>query len=406
MRAGHRPPHRRHRRDRPSTRPPPPRWPPSRRRPRPLLRRARPLAGARRGRPRRPHRRDLGRTGPARPAPRPAHGDAVGRRGRPGLAGRGPAVPLRRAPARRADQRPRLRRPRPPRALRRPPRVARCCWSATTGPSWSERSPAWSSWTSTPRRATRYEGGWLAYLEERATARRHAEEAYDEYADAKDTLVDRARRQREWAVQGVARRTAANWKDNDKFVRKFQNERSENLAGKVRQSEKALQRLETDAPDKPLDELGPALRDRRGGPQRPGRGHARGRGRRARRVHPRSGRPGDRLGRPGRHRRAERRGQVDAARRPARPDRAGRGAPAPRPGGRRRRGRPGSRAVRRRRSPARRLPGRRRDRLDGRGPDAAGQVRPRRGARAAARPGRCPPASAPGPAWPCCRGGA
>jgi ATPase subunit of ABC transporter with duplicated ATPase domains len=102
------------------------------------------------------------------------------------------------------------------------------------------------------RRATRYEGGWLAYLEEQATARRHAEEAYDQYADAKGTLVDRARRQREWAVRGVNKRTADNWKDNDKFVRKFQNERSENLASKVRQSEKALQRLESDAPEKPM----------------------------------------------------------------------------------------------------------------------------------------------------------
>ena len=102
------------------------------------------------------------------------------------------------------------------------------------------------------RRATRYEGGWLAYLDEQATARRHAEEAYDKYAESKGTLVDRARRQREWAVQGVNKRTADNWKDNDKFVRKFQNERSENLASKVRQSEKALQRLESDAPEKPM----------------------------------------------------------------------------------------------------------------------------------------------------------
>ena len=101
------------------------------------------------------------------------------------------------------------------------------------------------------RRATRYEGGWSAYLEEQATARRHAEEAYDQYADAKSTLVDRAQRQRQWADKGVAKRTAGSWKDNDKFVRNFLNERSENLASKVRQSEKALSRLEADAPDKP-----------------------------------------------------------------------------------------------------------------------------------------------------------
>ena len=45
---------------------------------------------------------------------------ALGRPGGAGVAGRPAAVPLRRVPARRADQRPRLRRARPPRAVRRP----------------------------------------------------------------------------------------------------------------------------------------------------------------------------------------------------------------------------------------------------------------------------------------------
>jgi ATPase subunit of ABC transporter with duplicated ATPase domains len=101
------------------------------------------------------------------------------------------------------------------------------------------------------RRATRYEGGWQAYLDERATARRHAEEAWDQYETSRGELVDRARRQRQWSVQGRAR-AARDPKDNDKFVRNWAMETSENLAGKVRRSEKALARLEAEAPDKPL----------------------------------------------------------------------------------------------------------------------------------------------------------
>ena len=100
------------------------------------------------------------------------------------------------------------------------------------------------------RQAIRYDGGWLAYLEERAVARRHAEEAYDLYATTRRGLTDRARRQRQWTDQGVVRRNK-HPKDNDKVQRKFFNDRTEKQAGKVRQSEKAIQRLETDAPEKP-----------------------------------------------------------------------------------------------------------------------------------------------------------
>jgi ATPase subunit of ABC transporter with duplicated ATPase domains len=101
------------------------------------------------------------------------------------------------------------------------------------------------------RQATRYEGGWLAYLDEQATARRHAEEAWDQYQGERSQLVDRGRRQKQWAVQGRAR-AIRDPKDNDKFIRNWSIEKSENLASKVRQSEKALARLEADAPDKPM----------------------------------------------------------------------------------------------------------------------------------------------------------
>jgi ATPase subunit of ABC transporter with duplicated ATPase domains len=102
------------------------------------------------------------------------------------------------------------------------------------------------------RRATRYEGGWLAYLDEQATGRRHAEEAWDQYQSERDTLSDRTQRQKQWAVKGTVR-AVKHPRDNDKFGKNWAIEKSENLASKVRQSEKALQRLERDAPDKPMD---------------------------------------------------------------------------------------------------------------------------------------------------------
>ena len=60
-------------------------------------------------------------------------------------------------------------------------------------------------------------GGYEAYLEEREIARRHAREAYEEYADDAGDLEARARMQRAWMEKGVrnARRKAT---DNDKFV--------------------------------------------------------------------------------------------------------------------------------------------------------------------------------------------
>ena len=95
-----------------------------------------------------------------------------------------------------------------------------------------------------------FDGGWLAYLDERATARRHAEVAYDEYRDKRRTLEDRARAQRQWAVQGV-RKEKKDPKDNDKAQRDFRLNRTEKQAAKVRVTEKALDRL--DEIDKPWE---------------------------------------------------------------------------------------------------------------------------------------------------------
>ncbi|CAN5253643.1 ABC-F family ATP-binding cassette domain-containing protein [soil metagenome] len=95
-----------------------------------------------------------------------------------------------------------------------------------------------------------YDGGYDAFLEERAVARRHAREAYDEYADRKADLVGRARTQREWSSQGV-RNAMKKSPDNDKMRRKAQTESSEKQAQKVRQMESRIARLdEVDEPRK------------------------------------------------------------------------------------------------------------------------------------------------------------
>jgi len=88
-----------------------------------------------------------------------------------------------------------------------------------------------------------YGGGYDAYLEERATLRRHAREKYEEYADTKADLVSRARTQREWSSQGV-RNAMKKSPDNDKIRRKAATESSEKQAQKVRQMESRIARLE------------------------------------------------------------------------------------------------------------------------------------------------------------------
>ncbi|WP_019632133.1 ABC-F family ATP-binding cassette domain-containing protein [Actinomadura atramentaria] len=93
------------------------------------------------------------------------------------------------------------------------------------------------------RQINLFGGGYDAYLEEREVARRHAREDYEEYADRKAALEARARTQRNWMDKGVrnARRKST---DNDKAGRKFRAEATEKQASKVRQSERAIERLE------------------------------------------------------------------------------------------------------------------------------------------------------------------
>ncbi|MEE1782529.1 ABC-F family ATP-binding cassette domain-containing protein [Streptomyces sp. SP17BM10] len=88
-----------------------------------------------------------------------------------------------------------------------------------------------------------YGGGYEAYLEERAVARRHAREEYEGYADTKASLEARAQMQRNWMEHGVrnARRKGG---DNDKKARATRAESTEKQASKARQTQRMIERLD------------------------------------------------------------------------------------------------------------------------------------------------------------------
>jgi ATPase subunit of ABC transporter with duplicated ATPase domains len=91
--------------------------------------------------------------------------------------------------------------------------------------------------------AALFRGGWDAYVEERATARRHAEERFARYETRRQSLLQRATRERQWATKGVVREKQAP-RDPDRTQRGFRLDRTEALAARARRTDRALQRLE------------------------------------------------------------------------------------------------------------------------------------------------------------------
>ena len=87
-----------------------------------------------------------------------------------------------------------------------------------------------------------YAGGWTAYLADRSTNRRHAEEAYGTYQAKRSDLTDRARTQREWSVQGASKSKKSG--ESDKFIRFKNTADSEKVAHKAKATERAMERLE------------------------------------------------------------------------------------------------------------------------------------------------------------------
>jgi ATPase subunit of ABC transporter with duplicated ATPase domains len=88
-----------------------------------------------------------------------------------------------------------------------------------------------------------YDGGYESYLDERERARRHAREAYEEYAGTRADLEGRARTVREWSSKGV-RNAMRKSPDNDKIRRAAQQDSAEKQARKVRQMESRIARLD------------------------------------------------------------------------------------------------------------------------------------------------------------------
>jgi ATPase subunit of ABC transporter with duplicated ATPase domains len=92
------------------------------------------------------------------------------------------------------------------------------------------------------RTGQQFGGGWSGYLAERANTRRHATEAYERYERRRGQLEGRAERQRQWATTGV-RKESRQPRDNDKAQRGFRVNRTEKLAAKARQTDRAREAL-------------------------------------------------------------------------------------------------------------------------------------------------------------------
>ncbi|HVJ96016.1 MAG TPA: ATP-binding cassette domain-containing protein, partial [Acidimicrobiia bacterium] len=99
--------------------------------------------------------------------------------------------------------------------------------------------------------ASEYAGGYEAFIAERETARRHADEAYATYQSQRQELLGRAQRQRQWSVTGAAKVKKSG--ETDKFIRHFNRSSSERVAAKAKITDKALARLEANAIDKPWE---------------------------------------------------------------------------------------------------------------------------------------------------------
>ncbi|HVE64265.1 MAG TPA: ABC-F family ATP-binding cassette domain-containing protein [Mycobacteriales bacterium] len=103
------------------------------------------------------------------------------------------------------------------------------------------------------RVARQFAGGWDAYVEERAVARRQAREQYDDFVDRREELQGRVQSTREMSVRGAvrAKRKAP---DNDRAARGARMEAATSAASKVRSLETRLRRLDGEAVQEPRKE--------------------------------------------------------------------------------------------------------------------------------------------------------
>ena len=93
------------------------------------------------------------------------------------------------------------------------------------------------------RTASLYNGGYDAYLQERARRRSHARDAYDEFEDKRSSLVQQAQRQREQSVRG-ALRAKRKMPDNDRAAKGARIEAATHAASRVKTIESQIHRLD------------------------------------------------------------------------------------------------------------------------------------------------------------------
>jgi ATPase subunit of ABC transporter with duplicated ATPase domains len=98
-----------------------------------------------------------------------------------------------------------------------------------------------------------FAGGYDTYMHEREVARQHAWEAWEEYDTKRSTLAQRSQREREWAAQGLSR-AKKKPDDNDKNIKAFKINQTEQLAGRAARTDRAIERLDVvDRPREPWD---------------------------------------------------------------------------------------------------------------------------------------------------------
>jgi ATPase subunit of ABC transporter with duplicated ATPase domains len=97
------------------------------------------------------------------------------------------------------------------------------------------------------------DGSWDSYLQEREIARRQARERYEDFEERRGALAGQVQSTREMSVRGAlrAKRRAP---DNDKSVRSYKIEGATSAAGKVRNLENRLERLDAEGVVEPRKE--------------------------------------------------------------------------------------------------------------------------------------------------------
>ncbi|MEX2292981.1 MAG: ABC-F family ATP-binding cassette domain-containing protein [Acidimicrobiales bacterium] len=98
--------------------------------------------------------------------------------------------------------------------------------------------------------AVEHAGGWTDFVASRELLRTQQQQGYEKFTAERDRLQSRQQTQRDWAITGV-KNAKTKKTDNDKFVAHFRSESSEKMAGKVKATEKAIERLEV--VDKPWE---------------------------------------------------------------------------------------------------------------------------------------------------------